>query len=449
MLGMARPAGAQPLRMRAGQRLTWSRLGRALAVSVDSGVAASGGIAVTSPAGIRARRVGQTTLTLKTAGHRTVSLTLTVGAGELAGSVGSIYLYPSGLSGSIRPDTSKDFDLGGNSWWLRDWGAFAAAQTRDLADLRELYDDNPRTLLIVYFPLYLADTNYGGTYLDELETLLQWYNDHGVETMLFIGRPDYYYTGTTTQGYRDPINDATQQGYVVSGIQNILGHGAISSLVHLVSVYYLGLVPTSQVVHAEADVLTYNRLLKTTINAFGPAGVACPGDSRCLRYIEHVDGPFWEAGYSNPASWNENGYTPASISPGNSASDGLMAESWVQGSLPGGLAYLLGNGYFSSSQIMLINDIPNCDNSAVASLSGGACATGDHASAGAVVSDNALWFSWFRGAGLSAWSRWDFDDAASTDVNAYGALNSAGTAMTVNGHEQQRHAGIFLGDFEP
>ncbi len=442
-------ARAQPLRIRAGQRLTWAGVRRHLGTTVTGGNSGNDDIASVESGDLIAHRIGRTTLVLKTANGTRINVALTVTPGELAGTVGAVYLFPSGIAhGGIEPNTNGSWDLGGNSWWMNDWSTFAATENTDLANLRELYDANPRTLLLVYFPLYLADVNYSGTYLDELQTLLQWFNDHGIETMLFIGRPDYHYTGATTQGYADPITDSTQQDYVINTIKAILAHGNIASLVHLVSVYYMGLATSPT--QPTADVLAYNQSLKATINGYGPSGASCPGDSQCLEYIQHVDGPFWEAGYNNLSGWNENGYTPADISPANGASDGLMAESWVQGSLSPGLAYLFDNGYFNHSQVMLINDIPNCDDSSVSALGGGfLCATGDHASISAVDSDNAQWFSWLRGAGVGAWSSWDFVDAGSGDVNAYGAVDSAGSTMTENGRQQQRHAGIFIDGFDP
>ena len=448
-LGAMPMARAQPLRLRAGQRMSWSEVGARLGKTIVAGSAPRDGVARTGHGAVYARRMGRTTLALTTENGGRINVALTVTPGELAGTVGAVYLFPSGMAGGIEPNLNTSWDLDGNSWWMSDWAAFAAAQDRDLANLRQLYDSNPRTLLVVYFPLYLADASYSGTYVTELETLLQWFNDHGVETMLFVGRPDYYYTGATTQGYADPVTDSTQQDYVINTIKAILGHGSVSSLVHLVSVYYMGLATSPT--QPAADVLAYNQRLKAAINGYGPSGAVCPGDSQCAEYIEHVDGPFWEAGYPTPStSWDENGYTPDDISPANGASDGLMAESWVQGSLPGGLAYLFDNGYFTRNQVMLINDIPNCDDSSVSALGGGfLCATGDHASIAAVDSDNAQWFSWLRGAGVGAWSSWDYADAGSGDVNAYGAVDAAGSTMTENARQQQRHAGIFVDGFEP
>ncbi|HET6632376.1 MAG TPA: hypothetical protein VFG73_06670 [Rhodanobacteraceae bacterium] len=439
-------AWAQSLRLPAGQQISRAELQARVGATVVAGRSADDAVARLAAGALQARRVGRTTLTLVTDQGAQAGVPLTVTPGDLDGTVGAIYLFPSGLAGGIEPNTHTDFDLGNKAWWMSDWPGFAAARDRDLAALQQLYDRHPRTLLIIYFPLYLADASYGGTYLDELQAVLQWFNDHGIETMLFFGRPDYHYAGADSQAYADPTTDMTQQDYVVAALDATLGHGSVASLVHLVSVYYMGLAANAG--RTTANVLAYNQRLKATINSHGPDRAVCPGDNACLRYIQHVDGPFWEAGYADPSNWNENGYTPADISPANGASDGLMAESWVQGSLPVGLAYLFDNGYFGREQVMVINDIPNCDDAAVAALPGGRCATGDGASAAAVDSDNAMWFGWLRDAGVRAWSRWDYADAGSGDVNAYGAVDAAGVTMTENARQQQRHAGIFLDGFD-
>lgn len=59
----------------------------------------------------------------------------------------------------------------------------------------------------------------------------------------------------------------------------------------------------------------------------------------------------------NQSAWNYGGYTPDSIA----GSDAIIAESWVQGSLVGGVNVLLARGVVSRAGLLLLDDTPNCD----------------------------------------------------------------------------------------
>jgi len=120
LLGAMPLARAQPLRLRAGQRMSWSDIGRHLGKTIVAGSAPRDGVARIERGTLYARHIGRTTLALTTRGGGQVKVALTVTPGELAGTVGAIYLFPSGMAGGIEPNVNTSWDLDGNSWWMSD-----------------------------------------------------------------------------------------------------------------------------------------------------------------------------------------------------------------------------------------------------------------------------------------------------------------------------------------
>jgi hypothetical protein len=53
------------------------------------------------------------------------------------------------------------------------------------------------------------------------------------------------------------------------------------------------------------------------------------------------------------------GYSPTSLK--NAHIDGLMGESWAMGSLAGALQVLLRSGAIGVRDVLMLNDVPNCD----------------------------------------------------------------------------------------
>ena len=53
-----------------------------------------------------------------------------------------------------------------------------------------------------------------------------------------------------------------------------------------------------------------------------------------------------------------NAYSLASL---NATADGLLAESWVQGSLVGGVRAVVASGVATAASVLLLDDTPNCD----------------------------------------------------------------------------------------
>ena len=123
--------------------------------------------------------------------------------------------------------------------------------------------------------------------------------------------------------------------------------------------------------------------------------------------------PSWQAvlrdstGNTPGGAWNQCGYTPYSIGASSGASDGLFGESWAQGSLVGGVQRLVDEGRFTKDQILLMNDVPNCDDPAVAPAN--PCSTG------AIATDDGTWFDWIDYLGLPSWSVWCFVDGAADE----------------------------------
>ena len=121
------------------------------------------------------------------------------------------------------------------------------------------------------------------------------------------------------------------------------------------------------------------RNITTTIKQAQPAA---------LHYL-HLDGPFWEGCWPNCTreSWDVNGYTVDAIE----EADGVLAESWVQGSLPVGLRKVLDEWrVVRRDRIMVLNDVPNCDLYPAEVP----CATGT------VAGDHEVWGRWMTEVGV-------------------------------------------------
>ena len=88
---------------------------------------------------------------------------------------------------------------------------------------------------------------------------------------------------------------------------------------------------------------------------------------------------------------------------------GLLAESWVQGSLVGGLQSLQAQHVFDPADILVITDVPNCDLHPSTP-----CATGS------LAGDVAAWFQMLASVGLNGtWAVWDYVDGSRTDPSNY------------------------------
>lgn len=141
----------------------------------------------------------------------------------------------------------------------------------------------------------------------------------------------------------------------------------------------------------------------------------------------HLDGPFWDKCWPSPCGdWDDAGYSPYSID----VADGLLPESWVQGSLKPGVKRILADTNYTSADIWLMTDVPNCQ------IPGA-----PRCSTGSMPGDDALWFQWFDELGLQSWSVWEFVTGGTQELNEYGDANANGT-LTAKGIRRCQRAAV-------
>jgi hypothetical protein len=359
----------------------------------------------------------------------------------------SVWLHPPGLPLLQPCDTSLSADLGCNSWWLRDdywniylqqratqWplvlsslggnasGTGAAASPSDRGVAIRGAATSGAISVVVYFPLFLADPIHQGVALERLSAVINDVVGAGMVPFLFIGRPEFYGNGSGTET-RDVVHDNAARTYMLQTLLAILSSSStIKDNVPFVSLYWLSAAYFCQNdACTEAQITGLNSAIASTVRNAG------------FKYLQHVDGPFWEGCWPQPcSSWNVNGYTPSSIA----GADALFAESWVQGSLLGGVRTLIQRGIYSATSILLVNDVPNCD----LYSSSHPCSTGS------LASDTSTWFGWLADAGLKGtWSVWaatdgDLQSATSGNGNFYGDLLTNGTGLTAKGQLHRQYA---------
>lgn len=149
-----------------------------------------------------------------------------------------------------------------------------------------------------------------------------------------------------------------------------------------------------------------------------------------FRYLQHVDGTYWDGCWPQPCEqWDFNGYSPASLSD----LDGVLAESWVQGSLVGGVKTMMARGAINSSSLLLISDVPNCD--AFPRLH--PCALGS------LEADVTAWFEKLAQTGIAngTYGIWDAVDCGTEDnANYYGDILPNASGLTPKGQLHRVHA---------
>ena len=237
--------------------------------------------------------------------------------------------------------------------------------------------------------------------------------------ILFIGAPEYYGNGTSSQTQDIVHNSAAWQSFSRM-VNATLTVPAVQSHVRFVSVYWMSAYCAARGASfcSEADITTFNTALQALVRANSP-----PASS--FAYLQHVDGPFWEGCWPQPCNataWKVGGYTPKSLQ----GADALLGESWVQGSLKGAVATLwtATNNTFGTSNTLLLNDVPNCD----LYPSTKPCSTGS------LTNDDSVWFSWLQQMGLNGtWGVWDSFDGGLYDANYYGDCLNNGTGLTAKG----------------
>ena len=340
--------------------------------------------------------------------------------------MGSNYMAPSGLNSWI-PCAGTERDLCSaqccNLWWARDdaWGHYVAtANATDWPLFSTNFAGHPNATVIVNFPAFAADPSWGGALTARLDTLLGDISRAKLNAMLLISRPEIQYSVRSGTGTHDVVHNATARQYLLARMGDIGALPAVRATVRLVSVSWMGAsnyCGGSPAKCSGSDISTYAQSLQAAVHsaAFAPGS----------RYVQHVDGPWWDGCKTSPCpDWSVAGYSPGSLS----GLDGVLAESWVQGSLVRGVAQLFSTGAFSPTNTLLMCDVPDCD------LDGGShpCSTGS------LEGDETAWFSTLQKVGLDGtWAVWQFVDGGLRDGNDYGDVTNDGTALTRKG---QLHA---------
>lgn len=305
-------------------------------------------------------------------------------------------------------------------WWLHDpaWTHYQASASSIWALFHSNLGHAAGATVILYVPAFVADPLFNGTGLARVNAVVADAAAAGLRVLLFVGRPEYQGDGTPFDTH-DVVHDPASQAYLLARVRDLLSVPAVQQSVRFVSVYWMGLSSFCQNGGCtETQIANYSQTIQATVHA------ALPG----ALHVQHVDGPFWDACWPQPcATWNFNGYSPASLT----GLDALFAESWVQGSLAGGVARLLAEGVVSNGTLLLCNDVPNCDLYPTTKP----CATGS------LASDTEAWFAILDAQGLgSTWAVWDFADGGDADPNYYGDVLNNGTGLTPKGRLHQARA---------
>lgn len=346
----------------------------------------------------------------------------------VTGTIATVYLHPSSLPTLTPCDSTVNYDIGCNTWWKRDdsWAVYQQVYTQDFYSLLESVGgpkgSPPSTRIptsIIYFPLFLADTSANGNIpLSRLSTVIQHTLSCGLQPLLFLGRPEYYGVGNSSQTH-DIVHDSTARKYFLSLIQTVLTLPIIQSSVNHVTVYWLGAAyfcTGSTVFCTPNEIMNITQDIQNTVHSYGKT------------YLQHVDGPFWDGCYPAPCpNWNVHGYNPQSLI----NVDGIIAESWVQGSLVNAVNIFLNTTQLANTSFLLLTDVPNCD----LYPSTHPCSTGN------LLTDVSTWFNWLPSMNLysNTWGVWSGIDGALglinpvTDGNYYGDILSNGTGLTAKG----------------
>jgi hypothetical protein len=342
---------------------------------------------------------------------------------SLANTVATVWQLPVGLTTSQPCDPTLSFDLGCNSFWLRDsdWQHYTAVQASMWALVRYNLGSQQGATVVLYFPLFLADPLHSGLALARLDTVLADIRASGMQALLLIGRPDYYGRGLASSSW-NPVLNPTALQYVQATLA-LIATPARAAQLTAISLYWMGLAchAAGPGACSEGAVRAYTAATRAAIQ--GSAGASTP-------FLQHLDGPFWDACYPQPcAAWNFGGYSPASLT---GVADGLLAESWVMGSLQGGVRTLYALGVVTNTTLLLVDDIPNCD----AFPASHPCATGS------LAGDVRAWEALVQPLGLSnTWAVWAaVDGGLGGTPNYYGDLLTNGTGLTSKGQLHRARA---------
>jgi len=334
----------------------------------------------------------------------------------LLGTKATIWSRPTGVASWTARSPGLPSDMGRNPFWAdaAEWRHWLGRRDSDIALLRRSLGDGPNVSAIVYFPAYLADAAvWGPEPLARLGSVLSSFTAAGVRPMLLLGRPDIGPSGTWVPP-QDPVHVPADRAWLLARLADVLALPAARSHVRFVSVYWMGLSThcTAGPGCSEDEILAFNTAIESAVTAAGPH----------FRHLLHADGVFQDACWPSPCGvWNDHGYSPRSVN----SSWGLMLESWVQASLVPAVSRLYRERVFTSSRVLLMQDVRNCDRPGVAP-----CVTGS------VASDARTWFRWLDGLGLCAggptFAIWRFEDSPAS-FNAFGDALNNGSGLTTKG----------------
>ena len=319
---------------------------------------------------------------------------------QVRGTKASVFILPSGAGTGAADWSGK---VKGQSFWMNA-SLMAVWERNHVADasmLKHSLGDGVATA-IIYFPGYLADSGvWGEMPVKRLADAVKAYEDTGIKSILFLGDPEFYGTGTWAQTH-DIVRNATARAYFLGCISTILAEPKLAAMLSFVSSYWLG-GSSRCVTCSEVQIAGLIADIQGVANAAN------------VTYLQHVDGPFWDA-----SSGGVNGYSAKSLA----AAQGVMGESWAQGDLRDSVGAFLAAGGASTSTLLLLNDVPNCDDASQPKR----CSTGS------VEGDTAAWFADLDALGLGdTWGVWDLCDGGGGDINSYGDITNDGSALTRKG----------------
>jgi hypothetical protein len=324
--------------------------------------------------------------------------------------VATVWLRPTGLPSGTA------FHEKGSTFWANDtqWKHYLGVRDRDAWLLKASLGGHPNATAILYFENYLADAGvWGSAPAQRLASVVAHFAAHGVASIVFFGDPEFSGRGGWDSTH-DVVRNATARAYLHANIARVLGRPGIAGVVQHVSVYWVGSSKrctgaASKPACTESQITEYNTELYSLIKNSG------------AQFLLHVDGPFWNGCWPAPCPhWNVAGYSPASIAA--SRVTGLLGESWAMGSLQHAVETLRAACPLLRD-VLLLNDVPNCDLDQAKK-----CSTGS------LQSDDEDWFNILGRLGLNrTWGVWDFADGGVGDANDYGDAKNDGSGLTTKG----------------
>ena len=330
----------------------------------------------------------------------TLSAAVAFSPTSVYGTKASVYLLPSGAPpGSRAWAEAKGHPLFANDTLMEVWQWNHVA---DASMLKRSLGDSANATAVIYFQAYLADAAVWGTApIDRLKTAVAAYTSQSIKTILFLGDPEFYGVGTWATTH-DIVRNATARAYLLHCVETILAVPDIATQLSFISSYWLG-ASSRCTTCTEEQIGNLIADLQSTANAAN------------VTYLQHVDGPFWDA-----AGGEVNGYSAKSLA----IAQGVMAESWCQGSLKTAVSALLAAGGATTSTLLMLNDVPNCDD----------LSQPKRCSTGSLAGDTSAWFGVLDALNLGdTWGVWDLIDGGAGEANSYGDVQNNGTGLTPKG----------------